>query len=74
MPGSGTPLGEGLRKLERSTASLRATMDQLLDHLGIAGVTDEEVDRVLAEEARRDGPRPRLAPRRTGNRPADPAS
>lgn len=41
-----------LRKLERTTASVSANMDKLLAHLGIPGVTDEEIDRVLAKESR----------------------
>lgn len=57
MSGSVTPLGDTLRKLERTTASISANMDRLLEHFGIPGTTEEEIDRVLAEEADR-APRP----------------
>jgi hypothetical protein len=52
MSGSVTPLGDTLRKLERTTASVSANMDRLLEHFGIPGTTEEEIDRVLAEKAR----------------------
>lgn len=51
MSDSVTPLGEALRKLDRTTASVRANLDRLLEHFGIPGTTEEEIDRVLAEEA-----------------------
>jgi hypothetical protein len=51
MPDSMTPLSEALRKLERTTASVSANMDLLLEHFGIPGATEQEIDRVLAEEA-----------------------
>lgn len=52
MSDSVTPLGDTLRVLERTTASISANMDLLLEHFGLPGTTDEEIDRVLAEEAR----------------------
>jgi hypothetical protein len=48
-----TPLGDTLRKLERTTSSISANMDRLLKHFGIPGTTDEEIDRVLAAETGR---------------------
>ncbi|ASR39912.1 hypothetical protein BAY61_32020 (plasmid) [Prauserella marina] len=53
MSDSMAPLGEALRKLERTTVSVSANMDRLLGHFDIPGVTEEEIDRVLAAEAGR---------------------
>lgn len=59
-----SPLGEALRQLERTTASISANMDRQLEHFGIAGTTEEEIDGVLAEEAHKAQTRPVVPTRR----------
>lgn len=44
------PLGERMRRLERSMTSASAGVEKLVDHYGLARTTDEMVDRVLAAE------------------------
>jgi len=48
MAESVTPLEEALRALERTTASISASMILLLDHFGAPEIADDEVDRLLA--------------------------
>ena len=54
---------DALSRLHRSTVRTNLNLRKLLDHFGIPDVTEEEVDRALAEEARALEERDLLDPR-----------